>query len=248
VVLAVADGSTAGSCALPVAGRLADIQSVPVRTVQLSNEPVRDGNFAEAILAAAADSQAQLIVMPAYAGEAQPAGAIGDTALAVLLGAACPVVLVAPTRAPDEWLLRRVLTPHDGSPAVSGALRPAAELARQAGAELVVLQAAGAETAAESGSIAPPLYVDQAQHEWPAWSGEFLHRLGLMSPIGDMRVRLQVGRGTPVEETIRMASEQSADLIVLAWRGHRATRGAEFVKAVLLGAPCPVMVTRIPAP
>lgn len=271
VVLVPLDGSRNDLCALPVARHLSALQHVPVRILHASEQvrplaetverlglgqahlrgatlEIRAGNPAEAILEAAADCEARLVVMCAYTEEVRPANAIGEAALSVLLGAACPVVLVDPTQTLSEWTLKRLLVPHDGSPAVSDAVKPAAELARRAGAELVVLQAAGAERAAESGSIAPPLYIDQPQHEWPAWAGEFLQRLATVCPLADVRVRLLVGRGEPAEETIRVASEESADLIVLAWRGRWEAHCAPTLKAVLRDAPCPIMVTRILAP
>jgi nucleotide-binding universal stress UspA family protein len=271
VVLVPLDGSKQALGALPIARRLADLLSVPVRILHVAEQPgplaetadrlglepthlrgatleLRAGSPPQAIVGAAADWQARLIVMSGHAGPVRPADGIGAVALAVLRDAPCPVVLVDPTRAKGEWTLKRVLVPHDGSPAVSDALRPAAELARRAGAELVVLQAAGAEYAAESGSIATPMYVDQPQHEWPAWSGEFLQRLATVCPLADVRVRLLVGRGEPAEETIRVANEESADLVVLAWRGHLDAHGAPTLRAVLRDAPCPIMVTRIPDP
>ncbi|HEY1753562.1 MAG TPA: universal stress protein [Caulobacteraceae bacterium] len=238
-ILVPLDGSERARCALPVAERLSELLKMPVRILQLTDQA--------GALAEAADRQAGLIVMSAHTAQARPAEGIGPAALAVLRDAPCPVVLVDPARAPQAWTLGRVLVPHDGSPAVSGAVRPAAELAGQAGAELVVLQAAGAEQAAERGSIAPPLYVDQPQHEWPAWSGEFLQRLAIACPLADVRVRLLVGRGEPAEETIRAANDEAADLIVLAWKGHWKPQSAPTLKAVLRAAPCPIMVTRIPA-
>jgi nucleotide-binding universal stress UspA family protein len=225
VVLVSVDGSKDALGALPVAKRLAELRGVPLE--------VRTIPPAEASLA-----RAGLIVMGA--SSAGPAGAIGEATLAVLRAAHCPVVLVGPT--PGDWALRRVLALHDGSPTVSDALRPAAELARAAGAELIVLQVAGGECAQEAGSIAPPVYLDQIQHSWPAWSREFLHRLASLCPLADIPVRLRVEHGELADETVRVASEESADLIVLAWAAPWNDAGA--LQALLRAAPCPVMVTR----
>ena len=216
-------------------------------TCSVATLEVRAGRPAEAILAAAADCGATLIVMCAHSADARPTGEIGDTALAVLCGTHCPVVLVDPTRTPGGWALRRMLAPHDGSPPVSDALRPAAALARQAGAEVVVLQVAGEGRALEAGSIAPPQYLDQLQHGWPAWSGEFLQRLACICPLAGVQVRLLVAHGEPADETIRVAGEELVDMIVLAWKGRWETPHASTLKAVLRGAPCPIMVTRVRA-
>lgn len=270
VVLVPLDGSKNALTALPIARRLADLERAPVRILHVTEETapldktadalgletadlhgaaldVRPGSPADAILAAAAERGASLIVMCAHTADVRPVGAIGAAARAVLCGARCPVVLVNPVRAPDDWALRRVLAPHDGSPAVSNALGPAARLAREAGAELIVLQVAHETRALEAGSMPAPAYLDQLQHSWPVWSGEFLQRLGSVCQLTDVQVRLLVGHGEPADETLRVAGEQSADLIVLAWRGHWEAPHASTLKALLQGAPCPIMVTRVPA-
>jgi nucleotide-binding universal stress UspA family protein len=231
VILVPLDGS---KNALPIARRLAKLEKGSVRILRETEET------AEAILAAAADQGAGLIVMGAHSAEA--AGEIGDAALAVLRGAYCPVVLVSAAQAPSDWTLRRVLAPHDGSPAVSHALGPATELARASGAELIVLQVAGGERALETGSIAPPAYLDQVQHTWPVWSREFLHRLASLCPLADVPVRLLLAHGAPADETVRVAGEESADLIVLVRTGRSDDAGA--LKALLRAAPCPIMVMR----
>ena len=267
VVLAPLDGSKSALRALPIAHRLAQIRQVPVRILHVGEQAgplgetaaaiglegadlrgatldVRAGNPAEAILAAADDCGATLIVMCGHAAAAPAGIPISAVALAVIAGARCPVVLVDPARTPEGWTLRRVLAPHDGSPSISAALKPAAELACEAGAELVVLHVADDAAARETGAIAAPLYMDQLQHEWPAWSNEFLHRLASVCALDDVPVQLMVGRGDLADETIRVAGEVVADLIVLPCRGAwQASHGAAL-EALLRGAPCPVMVTR----
>ena len=269
-VLVPLDGSKAALGALTVARRLAELQDIPLRIVhvtdqarplpeiaaQLGLEPehlrsatleVRAGDPAEAILKAADDCRAALIVMCACTAQGGPPEAISRATLAVLGGAACPVVLVGASRPLGDWTLKRVLAPHDGSPSVSAALTPVADLARRAGAEFVVLHVAGGDEAAESGSMAPPRYIDQAQHTWPAWTGEFLERLAMICPLADVRVRLRVGQGEPTEAAIRAATEESADLIAMAWRGDWGEAHALTFKQVLRDATCPVLVTRVPA-
>ncbi|HEY1878402.1 MAG TPA: universal stress protein [Caulobacteraceae bacterium] len=265
VVLVPLDGSKRALGVLPVARRLAGLAKAHLRIVHATeaDRPLgetagalglqaadlrgatleaRAGNPAEAIVTAAADCGSRLIVMSPRSADVGPAGAISDTALAVLRAATCPVVLVDPTRAPGAWDLRRMLALHDGSPAVSHALGQVADLVREAGAELMVLQVAHDALALEAGSIAPPAYVDQVQHSWPAWSAEFLHRLGSICLLEAVSVRLLLGHGEPADEMVRMAGEESADLIVLAWKGR--SDDASTLKAVLRDASCPVMVTR----
>jgi nucleotide-binding universal stress UspA family protein len=272
VVLAPLDGSKLSLSALPVARIFSELEEAPVRILHVTEQASRPSEIAEllgvppaslrgatlesragdpndAILQAAKESQARLVVLCTHTAEVRPLGAIGRTALAVLRGAPCPVVLVNPALKLHDWALRRLLVPHEGSPTVSGALRPAAELARKAGAELTVLQVADARSVQESGSIVPPAYVDQPQHEWPAWTEEFMQRLACICPLSDLPVRLLVAGGEPAKETLRVANEESTDLIVVAWKGQWAPKRAETFRAILRDAPCPMMVVRIiPAP
>ena len=243
VVLVSLDGPTGALDALPIARRFAELEKGSVRVLHVTEENAEPAKAAQAILAAAADCGARLIVMGAQS--AGPTGAIGEVTQAVLCGAPCPVVLVDPTRAAGGWALRRVLALHDGSPAVSDALRPATAHTREAGAGLIVLQVACDECAEETGSIAPPVYVDQVQHTWPAWSEEVLHRLGSVCPLTDVPVRLLVAHGEPAAEMVRVAGEESADLIVLAWKGR--WDDASTLQAVLRDGPRPIMVVRVGA-
>jgi nucleotide-binding universal stress UspA family protein len=265
IVLVPLDGSKQALSVLPIARRLAALVKAHLRILHVTEadrpltetaaalglEPAhlrgctleaRAGDPAKAILAAAADCGSRLIVMGSHVANAQPAVAIGDMALAVLGAAPCPVVVVDPARMAAGWDLRRILALHDGSPAVSHALAPASELVRAAGAEFMVLQVAHDTCAEEAGSIAPPAYVDQVQYSWPAWSAEFLHRLHSICPLADVSVRLLMAHGEPAAEAVRVAGEESADLIVLAWKGRG--EDAATLQAVLRDSPCPVMVTR----
>ena len=269
VILAPLDGTSRALCALPVARTFAELEDAPVRILHVTERVVplsetahllgvdaaalrgatlesRAGDPGDAILRAAADNRARLIVLCTHTAEACPEGGIGRTAVAVLRGAPCPVVLVDPACPMAGWRLERLLVPHEGSPSVSDALRPAAALARKAGAELIVLQVADSADGQESGSMAPPVYMDQPQHEWPAWAAEFMQRLASICPLEDLRVRLLVRCGDPADETLRVAAEESADLIVLAWKGDWAPARAATFKAVLRDAPCPLMVMRVP--
>jgi len=262
------DASEQALAAVPVARRLAQLQGGTLHFVHrapeseladvlsklgLSADEMRGsimdaqaGEPAAGILRTARDSCAALIVMTMQ--RALPAGEkpLGSTALAVLESAPCPIVLVRPDRGITPWALHRVLLPHDGTPTTSAAIPPAAKVAATAGAELEVLHVAapGSRPSHEQGSLMPPRYVDQPQHEWPAWAGEFLERLGGACELGSLKVHMSLGTGAPGDEVLRRAAEQASDLIVLAWRGAWEGERAATLKAVLRGAPCPVMIVR----
>jgi nucleotide-binding universal stress UspA family protein len=270
VILLPLDGSERALAALLVAKALSELDGAPVRIIhvcahapsptelleRLGLSPAalggcsveaREGEPAAVIVGAAEETKARLIVMCTHTATARPRGILGGTALAVLREASCPVVLVDPEHALHGWRLGRVLIPHDGTPAVGGAVHPAAALARCGGAELLVLQVAagGVPIPEERGSLTAPLYLDQPQHEWPAWSSEFIGRLACVCPLAGLRARLRLGRGDPAAEILRVAREESADLIVLAWKGDWAPERAATLKAVVREAPCPTMAVRI---
>jgi nucleotide-binding universal stress UspA family protein len=261
------DGSLPALGALPVAKGLAEVAGGMVHIIHVAREPlpaakqlerigltaadlhgsvldIRTGDPATGILQAAREQQAVAIVMCIHAGAT--ADAVGDTALKLLKNAPCPVVLVQPERPPLPWKLQRILLPHDGSPATSAAIRPAAELARKAGAELDVLHVTfpGARAAAEQGSLTPSRYLDQP-HGWPAWGQEFLERLLSVSSLGAAKVRVRLAVGAPEVEVLRAAVEDSSDLILLAWHGVWDDTHAGIVKAAIRRAPCPVGIFRV---
>ena len=139
----------------------------------------RSGAAAAAIVKEAGERHAAMIVMCPQIRTDLRSRALGSVAAAVLRAAPCPVVLVPPARGRKRWALHRLLVPHDGTPTSAATIGPATDLALKAAAELVVLHVAtpGAETPAEPGTLVSPRYVDQPQHEWPAWAQEFLARL-----------------------------------------------------------------------
>lgn len=267
------DGSLRALAALPIASRLAELEGATVHLVHVTRDVSPPAEILERM--GVADTELRGLVLHTNVGEPAPkiasvarevgaifivlcthtAGAaderiVGGTALGVLERAPCPVVLVRPDRGLVRWHLRRILLPHDGTPATTAAIGPAADLAHRSHAALDVLHVARdrARPPAERGTMTAPRYVDQPQHEWPAWIEEFVSRLETVHPLESLEVSMALGEGTPSTETLRVAAERDSDLIVLAWRGEWEGAHAATVKAVLRGAPCPVMVTRVRAP
>jgi nucleotide-binding universal stress UspA family protein len=270
VVLVPLDGSEHSLDALPVAKVLAHLEGATIHLVHIAREvaPPADvlrhlgldawdlrgsvlrsktGNPAEGIIQAARESHCILIVMCTHTAVARPGRSLGSTALGVLKDALCPVVLVQPERGVAPWSLHRILLPHDGTPTASAAMRSAAEFARSANAELDILHVAGLRAhPSERGSLTFR-YMDQPQHEWPAWAGEFIKRLHCVCPLESLKVRISAAHGSPGEEVLRFAAEHASDLIVLAWKGEWEGDHAATAKAIIRRAPCPVMVVRAAA-
>ncbi|WP_437854394.1 universal stress protein [Sorangium sp. So ce363] len=170
------------------------------------------------------------------------------------------VVVIAPTNRPSTRL-RRILLPLDGTPSTAASITPAGELARRLGAELDIVMVGCASPRKEAtndgppvstpvpfepGTMVAPLYVDQPQHEWAAFTEEFLARF--LSAIGhcphDVATRFFLGKGEPAAEILRFAEQLASDLVVLVWHGHLEDHHGSVFRDVLSGAPCPVMVLR----
>lgn len=219
------------SVVLLVAGSLAELTHASLRSMGEDHTPAVD----------------DVIVTTTRDARDPPHVALGLAARDALSRARCPVVLIRPEQGEEPWRLAELLVPHDGTPATTAALCPAAELARSTGARLFALHVAapGARRREEPGSLQVPHYVDQPQHEWPAWAGEFVERLRSQCPIDLAKVRFLLGHGEPSEEILRVAEENAVDLIVLAWHGALEAEHARIFKALLLRARCPMMVLRV---
>jgi nucleotide-binding universal stress UspA family protein len=272
-VLIVLDGTSRALAAVPIGLELSTVLDVTPHIVYVGERELaptelaggigldRDqldrfsveqvvGDAASGILALAADYDATAIVAPTLLGsevelEDEPSPLVAQIASR----ASCPLVLVACARGLAPWRVEEILVPYDGTPSTAVALAPAAKLADRASSHLFVLYVADSHTAppAERGAITVPHYVDQPQHEWPAWAGEFLDRFTCMCDFDTSRLRLFVAHGHPGGEIVRFAREHGIDLIVVAWKGlHEPYRGTT-AKEILKDAPCPVLVLRTDA-
>jgi nucleotide-binding universal stress UspA family protein len=266
VILVPLDGSEPALAALPVARVLGEIEQASLLLVQVGESKTPGGALSDQLKAAGHEIDDATI--ETYAGEpaveiyriadeikpqmvvlckhtaTEPRNALGSTATSVLRKVSCPLVLVPPERGSTPWRLHHLLVPHDGTPTTSAALWPAAEIAGHAHAELLIVHVADGPAPTESGSFTTPSYVDQPQYEWPAWSSEFLMRIACICPLGLLHVRLSLARGNPTREIMRLAGEQSTDLVVVAWRGVWETPRAPIFKDLINAARCPVMVVR----
>jgi len=273
LILLALDGSPEAHAALPAARLAARLADASLHVVHALDQPVSEaealtrlglsasetpglvidqvvGPPAEAIIRWAAESRAMLIVLTTRGRTPYQGRVLRPVAEAIVRHAPCPVLLVRPeiaerVRATTD--LRRIVLPLDGAPSSAAVIAPALELAARAGAEVDILFVAGpAAPPAEPGTLTGPVYVDQPQHEWPAWAREFIARfgtsLGRYPPATHCRLFLRTG--DPASEILRFASEHASDLIVLEWRGRLDPTHARVVKAVLANAPCPVLLLR----
>ncbi|APR83788.1 Hypothetical protein A7982_09137 [Minicystis rosea] len=171
---------------------------------------------------------------------------LGDVASRTLAATNTGVIVLRPhtTLAP----VKRILVPLDGTPSTAAALAPAGELAQRldAGLDLVLVEDLAAPPPTESGAMAPPQYVDQPQHEWPAFSSEFLQRfLGSIAHVpSGVPTRFFLGAGRPADEILRFAKELDTDLIALVWHGGCSAEHGLCFRDVVRGTRRPVLVLR----
>jgi len=185
-----------------------------------------------------------LIVMSTETGPATDTGHFGAVTESVFASRPQRTVLLSPHRGNKPWRPRRILLAHDGTPACHAATEAAAELAHRAGADVIALHVAarGEEPSGEPGSIPAPLYVDQPQHEWPAWAEEFMNRIiAAGAPPSSVHFELAVTGGQAGSEVAKVAQDRDVDLVVMAWHGHW-DRESCATRVVVRNSDCPVLL------
>jgi nucleotide-binding universal stress UspA family protein len=208
---------------------------------------VQVGDAAECIAASTRAPAVAFLVLCAESEGADPCG-IGAVAARALQQAGSGVILVRPGHAPRR--LARILVPLDGTPSMAAAIAPAGELARLTGATLDIMMVGQIERppprSVEVGAMSTPQYVDQPQHEWPAFSHEFIERF--LRSIGQcprgVPSRFFLRVGDPGSEILRAANDLDTDLIALAWHGGCEGDHGVVFRRVLRDAALPVLVLR----
>lgn len=207
---------------------------------------VEPGDVVQAITAEADDPGVALVILTTHVDAIKQGRELGSIAEAVIISTVNPILLVRPEAPLARRELKRLLLPLDGTPTTATALRPAIELADRLGASLDLLYVASSDgiSPAERGSVGVPRYVDQPQHEWPEWAGEVVERmaLGCAACPPDMPVRLSLASGDVGAEIPRFARDREADAVVLVRRSELQKGRGLVLRAVLAGAPCPVLV------
>lgn len=145
---------------------------------------------------------------------------------------------------------RTIVCPTDFSDASYAALQTAQDLARQFQGELLVVHVV---------EPIPPVPVDtdgairfdvfQYEDELMSAAEKLLQGLIAERVSSEVKARLLVAGGIPWEEIIRIATEEKADLLVIATHGRAGWKHLLFgsvTEKVIRVAPCPVLVIRAP--
>lgn len=148
--------------------------------------------------------------------------------------------------------MERIIAAVDGSAPALKAAALAGDLASRYGAELILCTVARRFSAEQTAEL--ETYVRQEHIDAPI--GELV-TAGAESILAGARVEAQrrgatristrAGTGDPAEEIVAVATERSADLIVLGSRGHGRLAGlllGSVAQKVTADAACPVLVVR----
>jgi nucleotide-binding universal stress UspA family protein len=147
---------------------------------------------------------------------------------------------------------RTILVPHDFSSSANHAAALARDVAKQFGARLVLLHVAevpagiGIDTAVvPEGGAAPISLRDYAT----ASANEHLADLAARLEKDGLVVTTQVAVGRPVDEILRAAAEEKADLIAMGTHGRTGLRHlvtGSVTERVVRTSPVPVLTVRVP--
>ena len=268
IILPLDDGNLS-QLAIPVARELARLHGATVHVVYLSDEnfPDRDattrlgmkpgevrsvivdqrkGSPPDGVIGAARELPQSLIVMCTHTGKQSEGERFGAITESVLLTKPERIVLLTPERGDKEWKLRSILLAHDGTPGCHPAAGPAAELAHLARAQIIALHVAERRhpRSEDPGSISAPRYLDQPQHEWPAWANEFMSRMVAMGAApSSMHFDLVVTGGQAGSEVAQVARERNADLVVMGCHGDW-DHDPSAIRVVTKTSGCPVFLVR----
>lgn len=137
--------------------------------------------------------------------------------------------------------IKTILVPLDGSAVAEAALKPAVDLARQAGATLVLLRAAAAHTGPMGDIVDAQVEVMREAEEYLAAA-----RARVLS-AGAAGVEVSAWYGPPAEAIVEAARHRHADLIVMASHGRsgvaRLVLGS-VAESVLRATAVPILLIR----
>lgn len=208
-------------------------------------------NVHREILAQAAATTADLIVIGSHGRTGFERLLLGSITEKILRKATCPVMVVPPRAADLDPAVpvqfKRILCPIDFSPGSEVALPYALSLAEEADARLTLVHAI---------EIPPELYPSRdARHEHvaeirAAAEAERLRALRALVPDGlddYCTVETVVAEGRASREILRLAAERRSDLIVMGVQGRGAVDLLMFgsnTHEVIRAAPCPILTIR----
>jgi nucleotide-binding universal stress UspA family protein len=209
---------------------------------------VVQGAAAPEIVAAAADSHADLIVLGTHGRSGFERLMLGSVADKVVRKAPCPVLTV-PRAAEDDTaspLFSRILCATDFSEGSRAALPWALGLAGAPGARLALVHVLDWPEAPEEGEPFASTLAE-ARDQWLAQLRQRLHDALPAAARARLDVEDVLVTGSPYKAILHAAAERRADLIVMGVQGRGAIDLRLFgstTSEVLRRAECPVLTVR----
>jgi nucleotide-binding universal stress UspA family protein len=239
-LLVADDGSELAAEAASFAAFLAERTGATVTRVS-APEVEPEPSPARAILDAAAEQDADLILMGSHGVGIVRAALLGSTSAQVVRHAPCSVMLFRPDAVAPAQQARNVVVGVDGSEASGYALVVAQALAAALGARLVLVHAYDARVP-HAGEPPEPVRAIIRGH-----GAEVLHeaRSRVVAPLDEVAEDLVEGR--PREVLVAAAAEHAPALLVVGDRGRGGFAGLQLggtARWVASSAPCPVVVAR----
>jgi nucleotide-binding universal stress UspA family protein len=141
-------------------------------------------------------------------------------------------LVVVPSGVPEEYAVRRVLVPLDGTAESASAVRQTVDLLAGEGVEIIVLHVFHAKNV--------PHFWDQASHAERDWSEEFKARF-----CREHEVQLVLRAGTPGDRLLDAAVDERADLVVLGWSQRHSGGHAATVRGAVAETAVPIMLVPV---
>jgi nucleotide-binding universal stress UspA family protein len=229
----------------------------------LEVEPVIvEGEPANEIAKAVCEYDIDLVTVVTHGRRGLARALFGSTAEEIIAEAPCPVLTIRPPQhdfvhhrgSETEIRLNRILLATNFRPSSNVATNVARQMAENSGAELHAIYVIGdyfeqiSVMFPEGGRSALSRMRKDVQSRMQSFAGE-----------GNGHVKTHVAEGRPYAETVRLAAEIDADLIVIGTTVHASLFGGapalgSEIERVVRNAPCPVLcvpsgkvVTPLPA-
>lgn len=221
---------------------------------------IAKGDAAQFIVDVAVQEQADLIAMTTHGRTGFARWALGSVADRVIRTAHQPVYLVRSNVPPSpNASLQQILVPLDGSRLAETVLDQAASLARERGANVILMRVlkpltdaeqellaaaelAGDDSRMDTGVVAKTIAVTRVEQAQAYLHGaeERLQRAGIATEV-------HLFTGTPAKAICETAQAKAVDLIMMSTHGYGGyTRWVygSVANTVLHDAPCPVLLNR----
>jgi nucleotide-binding universal stress UspA family protein len=221
---------------------------------------VVEGEVRDAIRAQAELGRADLVVMTTHGRGPLGRLWLGSVADELVRTLSMPVLLTRPKEgAPDlerEADLKRILIALDGSPLAEQVLKPAVEIGRLTGAELLLLRVVRPIKLPEYGwSVSSAVHLAQALEDLNEWekkqcesAEKYLDATAAPLRARAMAVRTRVViEDQPAVGILQEAQKEDADLIALATHGRRGLSRfflGSIADKVVRGGRLPVLLVR----